>query len=178
MVVTLITLVYLAWQAYNGYKTGFTRYVVNLIFSAIVFMTAIFFQNPLGNWLYTEFTGEQIQTNLTTEITLMIARFAAFFIILFIGQMIIKVIKSWLPTRDPHSTSLGSILDSVLGAIAAFFAGYFFAYVVLSMLNAIQNPWFMQQTVDSSFLRFIIYDTPGLSNGIFNSIFSISRTAA
>ena len=38
MIVTLIVLAYLAWQAYQGYKTGFTRYVVNLIFSAIVFI--------------------------------------------------------------------------------------------------------------------------------------------
>ncbi|KRL90957.1 CvpA family protein [Lactobacillus kalixensis] len=178
MIVTLIVLAYLAWQAYQGYKTGFTRYVVNLIFSAIVFMIAIFFQNPLGNWLYAQFTGRQINTNLTTDVSLMIARFLAFFIILFIGRMIIKIVKGWMPTRNPHSTSLGSLLDSVLGAIASFVAGYFFMYVILSMFNAIQNPWFTQQTIDSSFLRFIIYNTPGLSNGIFNSIFSISRTAA
>ena len=65
MIVTLIVLAYLVWQAYQGYKPGFTRYIVNLVFAAIVFMIAIFMQNPLGNWLYTEFTGQHIQTNLT-----------------------------------------------------------------------------------------------------------------
>lgn len=178
MIVTLIVLAYLAWQAYKGYNTGFTRYILNLILGAIVFIIAIMFQNPLGNWLYTEFTGHQIQTNLTTDVTLMITRFAAFFILLFIGRMLIKIIKGWMPDKNPHSTNLGSMLDSVLGAIASFVAGYFFVFVVLSMLNAIQNPWFTQQTIDSSFLRFIIYQTPGLSNGIFNNIFSISRTTA
>lgn len=178
MIVTLIVLIYLIWQAYKGYRTGFMRYIVNLIFAAIVFMIAIFMQNPLGNWLYTQFTGHQIQTQLTTETSLMLYRFLAFFIILFVGRMIVKIFKSWIPARNPHATNLGGILDSVLGAILSFVAGYFFAYVVLSMLNALQNPWFIQQTVDSSFLRFIIYNTPGLSNGIFNSIFNIARTAA
>ncbi|CCI84342.1 CvpA family protein [Lactobacillus pasteurii DSM 23907 = CRBIP 24.76] len=178
MIVTLIVLAYLALQAYKGFQTGFTRYIVNLVFGAIVFIIAIFFQNDLGNWLYSEISGQQIQTNLTTQTDLMLYRFAAFFIILFVGRMVVKIFKSWMPSKNPHSTSLGSILDSVLGAIASFVAGYFFVYVVLSMLNALQNQWFIQQTIDSSFLRFIIYDTPGLSNGIFNSIFNISRTAA
>lgn len=176
MIVTLIVLAYLAWQAYKGYRTGFTRYIVNLIFGAIVFMIAIFMQNPFGNWLYTQFTGHQGATGLTTEANLMIARFAAFFIILFIGRMIVKLFKSWIPTKNPHATNLGSLLDSVLGAIVSLIAGYLFVYVILSMLNALQNQWFMQQTIDSSFLRFIIYDTPGLSNGIFNSIFNIGKT--
>lgn len=176
MIVTLIVLAYLIWQAYKGYKTGFTRYIINLIFAAIVFMIAIFMQNPFGNWLYTQFSGRQIATNTTTEVNLMIARFAAFFIILFVGRMIVKLFKSWIPTKNPHATNLGSLLDSVLGALASLVAGYFFVYVVLSMLNAVQNPWFMQQTIDSSFLRFIIYSTPGLSNGMFNSIFNIGKT--
>ena len=178
MIVTLLVIAYLIWQAYKGYHTGFTRYIVNLTFGAIVFIIAIMFQNPFGNWLYTQFSGHQIQTNMTTEVSLMVARFIAFFILLFIGRMIMKIFKGWIPAKNPHSTNLGSILDSVLGAIVSFFAGYFFVFVVLSMLNAVQNPWFMQQTIDSSLLRFIIYNTPGLSNGIFNSIFSISRTAA
>ncbi|RVU70451.1 MULTISPECIES: CvpA family protein [Lactobacillus] len=175
MIVTLIVLIYLLWQAYNGFKTGFTRYIINLIFAAIVFMVAIFMQNPFGNWLYTEFTGHNIQTNLTTATDLMLYRFLAFFLILFVGRMVVKIFKSWIPTKNPHATNLGSILDSVLGALASLIAGYFFVYVILSMLNALQNPWFMQQTVDSSFLRFIIYNTPGLSNSVFNSIFSIGK---
>lgn len=89
-----------------------------------------------------------------------------------------KIFKNWIPAKNPHATSLGSLLDSVLGAIASFVASYFLVYVVLSMFNALQNPWFIQQTLDSSFLRFIIYSTPGLSNGVFNSIFNISKTAA
>lgn len=44
------------------------------------------------------------------------------------------------------------------------------------MCQAFQNPWFIQQTVDSPILRVIIYNTPGLSNGVFKTIFGISRT--
>ena len=90
--------------------------------------------------------------------------------------MIVKIFKSWIPSKNPHATNLGSLLDSVLGAIVSLIAGYFFVYVVLSMLNALQNSWFTQQTIDSSMLRFIIYNTPGFSNGMFNSIFSIGKT--
>ena len=84
MIVTLIVLAYLAYKTYTGYKTGFTRYVIGLICSAIVFMVAIFAQNPLGNWLYTQFTGEMIRSNSTNNMELMIARFAAFFLV-FLG---------------------------------------------------------------------------------------------
>ena len=175
MIVTLIVLAYLAWQAYHGYQTGFTRYIINLVFGAIVFITAIFLQNPFGNWIYTQVTGHQIQTNLTVETNLMLFRFLAFFIILFIGRQVVKLFKSWIPAKNPHGTNLGGILDSVLGAAASFIAGYFFVYLILSMLNALQIQWFMQQTIDSSLLRFIIYNTPGLSNGMFNSIFSIGK---
>lgn len=178
MIITLIVLAYLIRKTYKGYQTGFTKLVINLIFAAIVFIAAIFFQNPVGNWLYAQITGKSIQTTLTPGDNLMLFRFLAFFIILFIGKIVIKVFKSWLPNKNPHTSSFGNILDSVLGAIASFFAGYFFIYIILSMINALQNPWFIQQTLDSSFLRFIIYNTPGLSNGMFNTIFSISRTAA
>lgn len=44
MIVTLIVLAYLAYKTYTGYKTGFTRYIIGLICSAIVFMVAIFAQ--------------------------------------------------------------------------------------------------------------------------------------
>ena len=178
MIITLIVLAYLAWKTYKGYQTGFTKLIVNLVFAAIVFIAAILFQNPVGNWLYTKITGQSLATTLTPGVNLMLARFFAFFIILFVGKMLTKIVKSWFPSKNPHSTSFGSLLDGVLGAIASFFASYFFAYIILSMLNALQNPWFIQQTLDSSFLRFIIYNTPGLSNGMFNYIFSISRTAA
>lgn len=161
MVVTLIVLAYLAYKAYTGYKTGFTRYIIGLICSAIVFMVAIFMQNPFGDWLYTQITGEMIKSTSTTNVELMIARFAAFFIIFFVGKMIMKIFKGWIPAKNPHATNLGSLLDNVLGALASLVASYFIVYVVLSMFNALQNPWFMQQTIDSSFLRFIIYSTPG-----------------
>ena len=49
-------------------------------------------------------------------------------------------------------------------------------YQQFSMCQAFQNPWFIQQTVDSPILRVIIYNTPGLSNGVFKTIFGISRT--
>ena len=114
MIVTLIVLLYLAYRAYMGYKTGFTRYIINLIFSALVFMIAIFTQNPLGNWLYSEITGHQIQTNLTVETNLMIFRFIAFFIVLFVGREIVKIFKSWLPSQNPHATSVGRDRKSVV----------------------------------------------------------------
>lgn len=178
MIVTLIVLAYLALKTYRGYQTGFAKLIINLIFAAIVFIAAILFQNPVGNWLYSQITGQNIQTNLSPSVNLMIFRFLAFFIILFVGKMIIKIFKNWFPDKNPHATSFGTLLDGVLGAVVSFFASYFFVYIILSMLNALQNPWFIQQTLDSSFLRFIIYNTPGLSNGMFNYIFSISRTAA
>lgn len=176
MIVSLIVILYLAWQTYKGYQTGFTRKIVNLILSAIIFVIAIIFQNPVGNLLYTQFTGASAQATNGSEIMIILYRFAAFFVIFFIGRFLLRFVKSWLPQRD-QSKKLSTVLDSVFGAIVSFVAAYFFVFVVISMLNALQVPWFIQQTINSPFLRFIIYNTPGLSNGAFNTIFSISRTA-
>src|SRR5699024_12452050 len=100
-------------------------YCIGLICSAIVCMVAIFMQNPFGNWLYTQYTGEMIKTNSTNNVELMIARFVAFFIVFFVGKMIMKIVKSWIPNKNPHATNLGSILDNVLGALASLIASYF-----------------------------------------------------
>lgn len=175
MIVTLIVLIYLGYQSYKGYKLGFARRIINLIFSAIVFAAAILGQNSLGNYLYTQFSS-QATTNAGSQIDIMIYRFLAFFIIFFIGKMIVKIIKGWLPSRDEQKKGFSTLLDSVLGALISFVAAYFVVYVVLSMANSFQNQWFIQQTIDSPFLRVIIYNTPGLSNGVFKSIFGISRT--
>ena len=67
MIVTLIVLVYLALKTYKGYQTGFTKLIINLIFAAVVFIAAILFQNPVGNWLYSQITGQNIQASLTTS---------------------------------------------------------------------------------------------------------------
>ena len=175
MIITLLVLLYLAWQTYRGYQIGFTRRIINLVLSAIIFIIAILVQNSLGNWLYQQF-ATQASTH-SGSMDLMIYRFAAFFLLMFVLKQFVKIFKMWLPVQKARTT-FPSVLDAVLGAAVSFIAAYFFAYVVLSMANALQNQWFMQQTIDSSFLRFIIYDTPGFSNDFFNNIFGISRTIA
>ncbi len=107
---------------------------------------------------------------------LMAARFIAFFIIFYASKHIKKMFSKWLPTKK-NEKNFSSLLDGTLGALASLIAAYLFVYVILSMCNALQNQWFIQQTVDSPFLHFIIYQTPGLSNGVFNNLFSIGKTA-
>ncbi|WP_297817761.1 CvpA family protein [uncultured Lactobacillus sp.] len=176
MIVTLLVLLYLGYQTYKGYKLGFSRRIINLIFAAIIFAAAILGQNNLGNWFYTQFSGSVVPTSGNTPLELMGYRFLAFFIIFFIGKMIVKIIKGWLPTKDPNKKGFGTLLDNVLGALISLVAAYFVVYVVLSMCNVFQNQWFIQQTIDSPILRAIIYNTPGLSNGVFKAVFGISRT--
>ena len=55
MIVTILVLLYLGWQTYKGFQIGFTRKIVNLILSAVFFSLAIILQNPLGNFLYSEY---------------------------------------------------------------------------------------------------------------------------
>lgn len=174
MIVTLFVLLYLGYQTYKGYKVGFSRRIVNLIFAAIIFAIAILGQNALGNWLYSQFSGQVPSAG--AQIDVMLYRFLAFFIIWFIGKMVVKIFKKWLPAKDPNKKGFTTLLDHVLGALISFVAAYFVVYVVLSMCEVFQNQWFIQQTIDSPFLRIIIYNTPGLSNGVFKTIFGISRT--
>lgn len=175
MIVTLLVLLYLGYQTYKGFNIGFSRRIVNLIFAAIIFAVAILGQNALGNWLYQQFSS-QASTNAGSQIDVMLYRFLAFFIIWFIGKMVVKIFKGWLPEKDHKKKGFSTLLDSVLGALISLVAAYFVVYVVLSMCEVFQNQWFIQQTIDSPFLRVIIYDTPGLSNGVFKAIFGISRT--
>lgn len=175
MVVTLLVLLYLGWETYRGYQVGFTKRIVNLVFAAIVFTAAILGQNPLGQLLYNQFSSRA--STASQEIDLMLYRFAAFFIIFFIGRLLVRIFKRYMPDRKGRQNFAG-VLNSVLGAVISLIASYFLVYVVLSMLNALQNQWFIQQTISSPLLRAIIYNTPGLSNDVFNNIFGISRTLA
>lgn len=175
MLVTILVLLYLGYQTYKGYQIGFSRRIINLIFGAIVFAIAILGQNGLGNLLYSKFSSPSATTT-NAALDTMIYRFVAFFIIWFIGRQIVKIFKRWLPKKNPNKHGFTTLLDNVLGALISLFAAYFVVYVVLSMCDAFQNQWFIQQTVDSPFLRAIIYDTPGLSNGVFKTVFGISRT--
>lgn len=173
MIVTLLILLYIGWEGYKGYQTGFTRRIVNLVFAAIVLMVAVFGQNLLGSFLYQQFSG-QASTN-SQSMDLMIYRFVAFFILMFIGRQLVKLLKKGLPAESKKE-DFGTVLNRVLGVGINVLAAYFVVYVVLSMLNAMQLSWFIQQTNESPLLHVIIYNTPGLSNDVFNNIFGISRT--
>lgn len=176
MIITILVLLYLGYETYSGYKIGFAQRIINMIFSAIIFAAAILGQDSLGNMLYGNFSGKVVPTSGNISLELMAYRFFAFIIIWVFGKLIIKTIQSWLPRRDPTKSGLGPLLDHVLGALVSFIASYFVVYVVLSMCAIFQNQWFIQQTIDAPFLRWIIYSTPGLSNGVFKTIFGISRT--
>lgn len=173
MILTLLVLLYIGWETYKGYQTGFTRRIVNLVFAAIVLMVAIFGQNLLGNALYQHFAGQASTSSQSMD--LMIYRFIAFFIIMLIGRLIVKFLKKGLP-EESKQENFGTVLNRVLGALINLLAAYFVVYVVLSMLNAMQLNWFIQQTTESPLLHAIVYNTPGLSNDVFNNIFGISRT--
>lgn len=176
MIITILVLLYLGYETYSGYKIGFAQRIINMIFSAIIFAAAILGQDSLGNMLYGNFSGKVVPTSGNISLELMAYRFFAFIIIWVFGKLIIKTIQSWLPRRDPTKSGLGPLLDHVLGALVSLIASYFVVYVVLSMCAIFQNQWFIQQTIDAPFLRWIIYSTPGLSNGVFKTIFGISRT--
>lgn len=175
MIVTLLVLLYLGWETYRGYQVGFTKRIVNLVFAAIVFMAAILGQNPIGQLLYNQFSTKA--STASQELDLMLYRFLAFFLIFFIGHYLVKLFKKHMPEKKERQNFAG-VLNSILGAVISLISSYFLVYVVLSMLNALQNQWFIQQTISSPLLRVIIYNTPGLSNDVFNNIFGISRTLA
>lgn len=177
MIITIFVLLYLALRLYRGYHIGFVGLILNLIFGAVVFILAIMLQNPVGNWLYQQF-GSSIMTELPAETSLMLYRFVAFFVLVFILQQIMRLIRHSLPLAHRRGTAVGTSLNRVTGALIALIAGYFIVYVGLSMLNAFDIVWVHQQIASAPFLKFIIYDTPGLSNGVFNNLFNISRTAA
>ncbi|KRL63335.1 CvpA family protein [Lactobacillus psittaci] len=175
MLITLLCLIYLGWQTYKGYQIGFTRKIVNLILSAVFFSLAIILQNPIGNFLYSQYSG-QSATMAANSNELIFARFLAFFIIYFIFKRVKKLFGKWLPNKKADA-SFSAVLDGTLGALASLIAAYFFVYVCLSMLNALQIPWFIEQSNSSAFIHFVIYQTPILSNGVFNNLFSIGKTA-
>lgn len=177
MIILLLVLAYLIYQTKKGFQIGFAQRIINLVFSAIIFSIAVIFQNPLGDWLFMEFSNKTLNLNSTNNSSdLILYHFIGFFIILFIGKIIKRFIKKRLPKREHSKHHLIGLLDSILGACISFFAAYFFVYIILSMFEFFENPWFIQQTIDAPFLRFIIYSTPLISNGMFKSIFGISQT--
>ncbi|GHV96832.1 hypothetical protein lacNasYZ03_05870 [Lactobacillus nasalidis] len=173
MLLVIFVLLYLAWQTYKGYQVGFSKRIVNLIFAGIVFMIAIMLQNPVGNFIYKLFAQSQTDSSMALQV----CRFGAFFVLLFALKQIAKVFKSWLPVQE-NKSGFTATLDHTAGAIVSFVAAYFFMYVVLSILNSVGVSQLSQMISDSSILSFIVNDTPGLSTGVFKTLFSVSRTTA
>ncbi|CUS16789.1 CvpA family protein [Lactobacillus delbrueckii] len=174
MLLVIFVILYIAWQTYKGYHVGFFKRIVNLIFAGLVFMLAIMLQNPVGNLIYTQFVQGQAGDS---SLVLHACRFGAFFALFFILKQIAKIFKAWLPAQETK-TGFTATLDHMAGAIVSFVASYFFMYVVLSILNSVGVSQLSQLIGDSQLLSFIVNDTPGLSTGVFKTLFSVSRTTA
>ena len=181
MLLVIFVIFYLAWQTYKGYQVGFSKRIVNLIFAGIVFMIAIMLQNPVGNLVYKLFIGQSntasAVASANSSLALQICRFGAFFVLLFVLKQVTKIFKNWLPEQS-NKVGFTAALDHTAGAVVSFVAAYFFMYVVLSILNSVGSDFFTQTISDSGFLTFIVKDTPGLSTGVFKTLFSVSRTTA
>lgn len=181
MLLVIFVILYLAWQTYKGYQVGFSKRIVNLIFAGIVFMIAIMLQNPVGNLVYKLFIGQSntasAVASANSSLALQICRFGAFFVLLFVLKQVTKIFKNWLPEQS-NKVGFTAALDHTAGAVVSFVAAYFFMYVVLSILNSVGSDFFTQTISDSGFLTFIVKDTPGLSTGVFKTLFSVSRTTA
>ena len=160
MLLVIFVILYIAWQTYKGYHVGFSKRIVNLIFAGLVFMLAIMLQNPVGDLIYTQFVQGQAGDSS-----------------LVILKQISKIFKAWLPDQETK-TGFTATLDHMAGAIVSFVASYFFMYVVLSILNSVGISQLSQLISDSQLLSFIVNDTPGLSTGVFKTLFSVSRTTA
>lgn len=174
MLLVIFVILYIAWQTYKGYHVGFSKRIVNLIFAGLVFMLAIMMQNPVGDLIYTQFVQGQAGDS---SLVLHACRFGAFFALFFILKQISKIFKAWLPAQETK-TGFTATLDHMAGAIVSFVASYFFMYVVLSILNSVGVSQLSQLISDSQLLSFIVNDTPGLSTGVFKTLFSVSRTTA
>ena len=117
MIILILVLAYLSYQTNKGFQIGFAQRIINLVFSAIIFSIAVIFQNPLGDWLFMEFSNKTPNLNSTNNSSdLILYHFIGFFIILFIGKIIKRFIKKRLPKREHNKHHLIGLLDSILGA--------------------------------------------------------------
>ncbi len=173
MVVTILVVLFLISQVIAGYRIGFSRRIFRLVGLAVTFFAAVMFNEPFSNWLRNNFSH-----TATMEASLfdqLLYKFLAFIIILIIGRILVRLLMSIFPA----STGKKGIIkksDALLGAIVSLIIGYITVFLTLSMLNSLQFDWFIQQTIDSKFLQYILYQTPILSQNIFNSIFGIEQT--
>lgn len=170
MFLSIIIILLLLVSTISGYRLGFTKRIVNLIGFGFTLVAASMFNPDFGNWIMTDIMQKPMVE--ATDIDKMFYRFIAFFIIMLVGKLIVRMITRLVPTSS-RKKGLISWIDGVAGAAISFAITYFVSHLVLSMFMALQLDWFIQQTVDSDFLQFILYETPGLSQGIFNSIFGV-----
>ena len=121
MIILILVLAYLSYQTNKGFQIGFAQRIINLVFSAIIFSIAVIFQNPLGDWLFMEFSNKTPNLNSTNNSSdLILYHFIGGFIILFIVKIIKRFIKKRLPKREHNKHHLIGLLDSILGACISF----------------------------------------------------------
>lgn len=173
MIISIIVILLLIFSATAGYRLGFTKRIVSLIGFFFTVVAASMFNTDFGTWIMVNIMQKPLVE--ATEIDKMLYHFIAFLLIMLLGKIVVPFITRLVPT-SAKKRGLISWIDGVAGAVVSFIITYFVSYLVLSMLNALQIDWFIQQTVDSQFLRFMLYETPGLSQNIFNSIFGIDAS--
>lgn len=173
MLLSIIIIIFLFSTTMSGYYLGFTRRVLQLVWFLVTLVVASSFNQQLSNLLWPASSNATAASTATS----LGGQFISFFLILIIGRIIGHVLFGGMyHKKSPHGVI--SFVDHLLGGVVSLIIGYFFVYLILSMLNALQFDWFINQVVASPVARFIIYQTPGLTQVAFNWIFNIKNSTA
>jgi uncharacterized membrane protein required for colicin V production len=154
-----------------GFKRGFTKQLISFVGFFVIIILAFILKNNISVYMYENFPFFPLNGILkgVTVLNIIIYEFIAFFLVLGILGIILKVVLmvSGLFESILKLTIILSIPSKILGAIVGMIQGYVMSFILIYLLTL---PLFNVSFIKNSSVKdFVLNKTPIISNYVEDS---------
>lgn len=169
MIIAIIVILFLLFSTKRGWDVGFTKRLVSILWNIVILIIAGFVNIQVGTMFANTNTGQFDLGNIFTKVLIQIVVFS---IVMFFGRFIGRNIFHLNQRKISHG--IISTADRLLGAVVSLAISFLIVFVILNILNFLDQDWFINQMAEVPFLRTIIYQSPITIKDFFSYIFQQS----
>jgi uncharacterized membrane protein required for colicin V production len=128
----IIFIIIVAFFAFSGYRSGFLVVLSRLISLPVAYVVALFFTQPVGQWL-------QTVSPLQGLMTYIVAGFLLFFMTAGILSLLFKQIQRLTTSVDAPTSQISAVGGGILGALIGLVIGLIAVWFSSTMQTLIQS---------------------------------------
>lgn len=138
-VVDIIILIFLAFGALIGFKSGFTRQLVSLLGIFVILILSFLLKNPISVFFYNNFPFFNFGGIFKdiTVLNILVYEILAFFVVFFVLTIIFRLLLSLTKVFEKFLTLtiILGIPSKILGAVLGVVQNIIYAFIVLYILS-------------------------------------------